>query len=394
MAPPYERPPLPVTNASPDATTAASEAAASVISWPDYFADRRIRSLIELVFARSLRHVLIVLLGVCLLQPQRVSTEEFVSTDEFAFLQPWFDAQPKERDKLAQGGVVVRALPGSRDQISVIAACRVAISPQAFVVWIGAAGEFSGGQMMIGRLSNRPSIDDLAELTLDPGDLDRLRRCRPGDCRLNLADFEMVELQRALAASGGSPAEVQQVFRRTVLNRIARYQSGGLEAVPPYHDHRDAVQPAVIFADIIRQSPYLTTNVPDAAVFLQRFPRAETAGVGSFLRWSKVIINKKAVVMVTHVSIFRPDPGPGVPTVLVAGKQVFASRYMHGDLALTMLFGGADGSPGYLVHVVRSALDTLGGSLGGLKRTVIERRVRQEAADAVAMIRESLERGL
>jgi hypothetical protein len=102
------------------------------------------------------------------------------------------------------------------------------------------------------------------------------------------------------------------------------------------------------------------------------------------------MINGKAVVTATHVSIFRPPPGPAVPAVIVAGKQIYASRYMNGELTLTMLFGA--GSPGYLVHVNRSHLDALGGRFGGLKRAVLETAIKSEAADVLARLRGRLER--
>ncbi|MBA2259349.1 MAG: hypothetical protein H0W18_10660 [Acidobacteria bacterium] len=82
-----------------------------------------------------------------------------------------------------------------------------------------------------------------------------------------------------------------------------------------------------------------------------------------------------------------------MPTVLMTSKQVYASRSMNGELALTMLFAGADGSPNYLVHVNRSELDELEGALSGLKRAVIERRIKEEAASRLAVMRDGFERG-
>jgi hypothetical protein len=104
------------------------------------------------------------------------------------------------------------------------------------------------------------------------------------------------------------------------------------------------------------------------------------------------MMNQKAVVMVSHLNIFQPEPGPRVPTVLLAAKQVYASRYMNGELSLTMLFAGAAGPSTYLVHVHRSQLDELKGTLSGLKRAVIERRVKAEAAGALAALRNRVER--
>jgi hypothetical protein len=64
---------------------------------------------------------------------------------------------------------------------------------------------------------------------------------------------------------------------------------------------------------------------------------------------------------------------------------------VNGELTLTMLFADAGAARHYLVHVYRADLDELGGTLSGLKRALIERRIRDEATDALAAIRDKLE---
>ena len=313
---------------------------------------------------------------------------------DLSFLQPWFEADRKDRETLAQRGSVVRALPAADRQIGVIAVTPISIHPDAFVKRIRADGGVKHPEVISGRFSNPPVLDDLTPITLDEGDLDRLRRlCRPGDCRLNLADHEIAALQRALASDGpGASPGTQQAFRQVVLDRTRRYSKGGLDALPEYHDRSRAVRPAAIFSEILQQSHYLRTHVPRVVSYLERFPDADGDGVESFLRWSRARINDKAVITVSHVSIVRPPPAAGVPAVLVTGKQVYASRYMNGELTVTMLFGGGPESSTYLVHVNRSELDELGGSFSGLKRSLIVGRIKDEAIDALAALRDGLER--
>ena len=332
---------------------------------------------------------LVSLLG--LLQAGEQTTD---ATSDFAFLQPWFDLRRDEREKLVQRRVVVRGLPGRGKQIAVIAASAIAISPDAFISRVRAAGGLKSPDALGGRFDDPPALENLARLSLDEGDLDRLRRCRPGDCRLNLSDQEISGVRQALATNpGGGASQANQVFREVVLDRARRYQSGGLKSLPDYHDRREPVHPAGIFSEILQQTPYLKSDVPGIAAYLEQFPSGDAAGSESSLQWSRVMMNDKAVVMVTHLSIFRPAPGPRVPTVLVAGKQVYASRYMNGELTLTMLFAGTGGSPGYLVHVHRSQLDELEGTFSGLKRAAIEGRIKEAAARALGALRDSLERG-
>jgi hypothetical protein len=331
--------------------------------------------------------IAVALVGLLPSSPPR--TQANAATDEFAFLQPWFELNKKDRDTLATRGVVARGLPAARQQVSVIAACAVEISPEAFLGRVRALGSVKRDELVGGRFGEPPKIADLAPLTLDQGDIVRLRRCRPGECALNLADDEMSALQTALSGQPRPSTAVQDAFRRVVLGRVIRYGSHGLTALPDYHDRAVPMQPAAVFSEILQQTPYLKQHIPSLLDYLERFPREQTTAAESFLHWSKVIMNKKPVVLVADLTTFRPEPAPGVPTVLLAAKQVYASRYMNGELALWMLH--ERGSRRYLVYVHRSHLDELGGTFTALKRAVLEGGIKNEAAGALARLRDQLE---
>ena len=309
------------------------------------------------------------------------------ASDDLAFLQPWFHLARKDRDTLGRRGVVVRSLPASDRQLSVIATCAVNAPPEALMTSISVGANRDG--MVVGRFNTPPRLDDLSALTLDQGDVDRLRQCRPGSCALNLAGNEMSAVQLALKASAPS---VHDAFRRVLLDRLRRYQEGGLAALPEYRDRRDPVQPARVFANIIQQIPYLKAYVPAVASYVERFPFAETAAAESSLQWSKVTMNNKPVIMLTHLAAFKLDSTRMVPRVLVSAKQVYASRYMNGELSLTMMFAGGSESSSYLVAISRSDLDELGGALSGLKRSLFENRIEEEATRAITGLRDRLER--
>ena len=153
----------------------------------------------------------------------------------YAFLQPWFNLEQEERDTLAQGGVIVRSLPASDQQISVIAVCRNALSPEAFLTRFRSPEYGNYFELKGGRINQSPSLGDLAGLSLDQGDIDRLRNCVPGDCALNLSDSEMSDLQKS--------SDVQQAFRQVVLNRLRQYESGGLEALPESRNQKTRCAP-------------------------------------------------------------------------------------------------------------------------------------------------------
>jgi hypothetical protein len=77
--------------------------------------------------------------------------------------------------------------------------------------------------------------------------------------------------------------------------------------------------------------------------------------------------------------------------MLVAGKQVFATHYMNASLNLTAVLNGPAGSHNYLALLTRTEVDLLDGYFGWLKRTLIERRVKDEAQKIILGLRQRLE---
>jgi hypothetical protein len=343
------------------------------------------------VFALPLRIVVVTAAWLSLLMAGPAARQPDSRVDQFAFLQPWFEVTRKDREALTTRGVAARALSASRQQVSVMAVCAVDTSADLFEHRVRAFGKVTLDELVAGRFSEPPALDDLALLSLEQGDIDRLRVCQPGECALNLSNHEMSALQSALTQPPDRSPDAHAAFRQVVLDRVRRYQSGGLGALPEYNDRRDALPPARVFAEMLQQTPYLKQHVPAVLDYLERYPAAPAPGA-SFFHWSKATMNKKPVLLVAHIATFRPAPGPAVPTVLVVAKQVYASRYMNGELEFWMLFARGDGSPNYLVYVHRSHLDELGGTLDALKRTVFESRIRDEAAGALLMLRNRLEK--
>ena len=115
--------------------------------------------------------------------------------------------------------------------------------------------------------------------------------------------------------------------------------------------------------------------------------------VESFVYWSKERFGGRPVISVTHVSMLR-GAGAAQPDALVAGKQIFATHYMNGALALTAIVGGGPGSRRYLAYLNRSEVDVLSGFFGGLVRWLVERRLKSEASDVLQGLRRRLESGL
>jgi hypothetical protein len=135
---------------------------------------------------------------------------------------------------------------------------------------------------------------------------------------------------------------------------------------------------AETFSTLLNRFPFLGWRVPEVRRYLDDYPEAPLPGAESFLYWSKEKVALKAVVSVTHVTIVRGNGRPVVPDVLVVSKQVFGLHYTNASLGLTALLADRASSRQYLVYVNRTFVDGLEGPLGGLKRLIVERRMRED----------------
>jgi hypothetical protein len=312
--------------------------------------------------------------------------------DPFSSFRPWIDITAEDRARADRGETVVRILPAKDDEIAVLGVAAIAVEPDGFVAHIEAIEALRTNPPRVPitkRFSQPPVLGDLAALRLDPHEVAGLRICEPGDCDLKLTHAEMTRL-RSIARSRESSGEeaVQQGFRQVILDRVAQFSSGGLAVLPPYVDKAAPVKTADVLARLLEHSPYFTARLPRHAEFVRTFPRASLDTGNGFLYWALDRVEGRPVVSGTHVSIVRNDPGSGLPLVTVAGMQVFATHYYQGSLGLTYLVGD---SKRYLVYVNRTELDVLGGFLGGLKRAILESRLKKDVARLIAGLRERLE---
>ncbi len=313
--------------------------------------------------------------------------------DPFRFFAPSVTLTDEERGRLENGEPVTRILPGRGLEVAVFASVPVDVDGDRLVAWMRRidALKKSSYVLAIGRFSNPPTLDDLAQLSLDDDELTDVRQCRPKHCALKLSAHEMSELRAAAAqAGGGWKSALQEAFRLAVLRRVQAYLAEGI--VSPYDDHDPPVQPSARFRELLDRSAFLLEHAPAFVEHLRGYPQTAATGVESFLYWSKERLAGKPIISVTHVSIVRGCED-GLPDALVAGKEIFSTHYINASLSITAIVADSRGGPNYLVYVNRSEVDTLGGMFGGLVRMIMQRRLKAEAATVLAGLRRRLEQG-
>jgi hypothetical protein len=296
---------------------------------------------------------------------------------------------PADHVRLARGDSVARVLDAELGQVAVLAMVDTRATPESLIASVRDIETLKRSTYVrtIRRFSSAPVLSDLDELRVSPEDRKDIAGCTPTDCAIKLTREELRTLGDT---AGAAPAtdHLDHAFRAVVLARVQRYlRDGGV--VAEAHDHPPG--PPRPFERIMGASPYVTDAFPRFAAYLRQFPRDGNRDIESFLYWSVESFGRKPVVVVTHVAILRPtaeERARGV-SVLVAGKQIFATHYMDASLSLTALVDHE--SRRYLTYVNRSETDALGGMFGWLKRAVVERRIRTEAASILTGVRRRVE---
>lgn len=331
--------------------------------------------------------------GVAIATAARRGVEMQGGRDPFAFLSPHVVLDRSARQALERGEAVARILESDGAQLAIFGAAPLEAPPEALLEWTRAIAALKRSRFVlaIGRFSDAPQMSDLADLSLDAEDLDALRACTPGDCDLKLTGEEIARLRQAIERGGsGWRVAVQEEFRRVVLARLGRYRDGGLAAIPPIVDRERPVRLHETFAELLDDSSYLTA-FPRVMTWLRRQATAPEDDIESFFYWSKERFGAgRPVILVVHVGISRPS-GSGAPSVLVTGTQILATHYMNGALSVTGVTG--DASQRYLFYLNRSQVDLLSGVLGGVRRAIIERRLRRDTPEILDGLRERIEGG-
>lgn len=280
------------------------------------------------------------------------------------------------------------------NEVAVVGILRVESSREELVERFRDIESFkqSPNVLQIAKFSKPPRIGDLQNLTIDSGDIDDLRACRVGDCGVKASARAIARLQREVNWSAPDYRErVSDFVRRMLLESVISYAEGGIAALGEYADQEEPLRLAEEFDAILEASPYLAEHAPAFHRYLADYPDVPLRGSEDFFYWSNEKLGLKSVISVTHVTIYTPPSLNAGSDVLVASKQIYASHYFEASLGLAALVRerGEEGAA-YLVYLNRSRLDALGGRWSGLRRKIIENRLKHGTETNLVATRERL----
>jgi len=236
----------------------------------------------------------------------------------------------------------------------------------------------------IGGFGREPSLADLEGLTLETGDIDDLKECVVGDCKVKLSAPMIERFRREIDwAAPDYQLKVTNLFKEMLLAYIKDYRARGEAALIEYNDKRDSISVAAEQRALSSAAGYVNDFLAGTKSDLELLEEV--------LVWSKIKFGLKPVIAVNHISIYKRNSDVG-PQVLVASKQIYANHYFNAFLALTAFVNVPSATnSSYLVYENRSRADGLEGPFGKIKRGVVEKKALEGLRGIIAHSKASLE---
>ena len=310
--------------------------------------------------------------------------------DPAALLRKYVRASEPELKRIERGEVITKTLesPEGRE-VSSFGVIRVSCTADVFAARVRDIERFKASEyvLQIGRFKPQPTIEDLASLTLDPGDREAMRTCRPGSCALRLPTAAIERFRTSIP--WGTPAEIDAAaaaMRQFLVDEARTYLAGGSAALADYHDRSGTIPRALAFRNLLRPAPFEAEYQPELFKWLDEFPRVSADGSDSFLYWSREKFGLKPVISMSHSVLRRRD---GV--VAFGSKQLYASHYFEASLGMALFVAVPNTPYGYVTYLNRSRVDTLRGLLAPIARVVAARRARDGLARMLIDVKRKLE---
>ena len=340
----------------------------------------------------------LVVLATSTLQSHQTATEPGTTDAAKEFIRERLPLTDADLGAAEQGRTVVRTLDTTHPrEVATIAVLTVAVPPAFYFNQLRNVAVFkdtSRDVLEIGTFSMPASVADVERLSLGQEELEKVARCRPEECAIQLSREAIDRIRRAFSEKGVDPrGAADRTFRQILVGLVDGYRRRGDSALMTYADMKQPVDVAGAFRGMISSPPAILSRFPVLSRHLASFPQI-SSDVEDMIYWSQQKLGGAIVVTVTHVSLAALD-GPKVRGFSAASKQIYGSRYFDSSLGVTVVVsaGKRDGRPqSFLTYVNRSRIDALGGFWGRLARPVVRARTRSGIRKGLEAARSLVER--
>lgn len=284
-----------------------------------------------------------------------------------------------DAQKVTSGQAVVVKVPGSvGHEVAAAGAVRAKGSLRRLVAWLRDIEAFrkAAGTVNVGAISNPVTLADFARLNFNDVDLADLAACRPGRCAIRMPAAYLDRFQKEVAwKTPQAQAQATALAKTLITEYMAAYQKGGDAALGSHHNQKAPNQIAADFQDMLRRGTKAWDLAHAFVSYLETYPANKPAGIEERFYWTRDPIGKTPALTLHHVVLQEFPDG----RLLLADKQVYASREIDTGLLLALGVPTSDKSGYDLVVSVKARAE----AMNGLAARVMRGRVESGVADTL-----------
>jgi len=250
------------------------------------------------------------------------------------------------------------------------------------------------GFLALGVFTDPPQLSDLRGFSLDHDDIEDLKNCQPGNCRIQMPATSIEVFHRSIDWSSPDVDEqVNQRLQKGAFERLLAYQREGNAALGAYNDKRDPTDVPEQFAYLLSYDNALPEHVPDFYHYLLAYPRDKPAHFEETFYWAKVKFGLKPTLRIVHMVTMRGERSDPIACA-IAQKQLYSSHYFRTALDLSACVRDSNGPKQqgfYLIKALGSEQGGLSGPKGSIVRKAAVSRAVSNLEQALATIRDTIE---
>ena len=299
---------------------------------------------------------------------------------------------------IRNGSAVSKALPSrSPGEIFLFGAVHVDAAPENY---LQAARDFNrrrtlSSHLGLGVVNSPPISSDFVGFSFDHDEIADLRRCKPGNCQIQLPGELMGRFQEAIDWSASDVDEqANRLVQKEALQFLLAYQREGNSALGTYNDKRNATEVSKQFGYLLSYYEAFPNPLPDFFRYLLAYPQEKPANAEDIFYWSKVKFGLKPTLRIVHLVTISDQTDAG-PVWATAEKQLYSSHYFQTALDLTFCIPDSNNEAKrrgfYLIKVMGSEQAGLTGFKGSIVRNVAVGRSVSSLQKSLTAIKSSLE---
>lgn len=284
-------------------------------------------------------------------------------------------------DQIVEGKPVTKEIKSRTPaDIIVFGAVYINAAPEAY---IRLSNDFERLRMLpiyqrIAKFSYPVVLSDLDGFSFGAEDIQELKSCKPGDCKIQLPAQSMEAYQKSINWDTPDVQErINQLLRQRTSERVQAYQREGNRALITYDDKDEPVNTGKQFESILRYAQLLPSNLPEFHRYLLAYPNARPANIRDMFYWANETFGLRPTLRVIHV-ITMQSQVRNEPAYAIAEKQLYASHYFQTALNLCFLVRDPDSSKPASFYLLRAMGSTQAG-LTGFKGSIIRRKAVKQA---------------